>query len=183
MKGNIVSNLNIGDNAISFSLPGVDDQTHALSDHADKNAIAVIFSCNHCPYVRAWEDRMVQIQADYAAKGAQLIAINANDAAKYPDDSFPKMKERAQEKGFNFPYLHDESQEIARAYGAERTPEIFLFDKDGKLRYHGAIDDNYEMPEAVKAPYLRDALDAVLSGETPETAETPPVGCSVKWKA
>ncbi|HEY66434.1 MAG TPA: thioredoxin family protein [Caldilineae bacterium] len=177
-----MANLKIGDKAIPFNLIGVDDQQHALSDYADKAAVAVIFSCNHCPYVRAWEDRMIQIQADYADKGVQLIAINANDATKYPDDSFPKMKERAQEKGFNFPYLHDETQEIAQAYGAERTPQVFLFDQDGVLRYHGAIDDNYENPNAVKQHYLRDALDAVLAGQDPPVTETPPVGCTIKWK-
>lgn len=177
-----MSNLKPGDRAIPFSLPGVDDQTHALTDYADKAAVAVIFSCNHCPYVKAWEDRMVQIQADYADRGVQLIAISSNDAQRYPDDSFPNMKRRAQEKGFNFPYLYDESQEIARAYGAERTPEVFLFDSDGVLRYHGAIDDNYDDPAAVQQTYLRDALEAVLAGQTPPVAQTPPVGCTVKWK-
>ncbi len=177
-----MAKLKIGDQAIPFTLPGVDDKTHSLSDYADKEAVVVIFSCNHCPYVRAWEDRMVQIQADYADKGVQLIAINANDATKYPDDSFPKMKERAREKGFNFPYLYDETQEVARAYGAERTPEVFLFDKNGTLRYHGAIDDNYENPNAVRRHYLREALDAVLAGQTPAITETPPVGCTVKWR-
>ena len=177
-----MANLKIGDKAIPFKLIGVDDQQHALDDYADKKAVAVIFSCNHCPYVRAWEDRMIQIQADYAEKGVQLIAINANDAAKYPDDSFPKMKERAQEKGFNFPYLYDETQEVARAYGAERTPEVFLFDQDRVLRYHGAIDDNYEDPSAVRTHYLREALDAVLAGRDPAIKETPPVGCTIKWK-
>ncbi len=177
-----MANLKPGDRAIPFTLPGVDDKEHALSDYADKEAVVVIFSCNHCPYVQAWEDRMIQIQADYADKGVQLIAISANDAKKYPADSFPKMKERAREKGFNFPYLYDETQEVARAYGAERTPEVFLFDKAGVLRYHGAIDDNYEDPNAVRHHYLRDALDAVLAGQDPPVQETPPVGCTIKWK-
>jgi peroxiredoxin len=177
-----MANLKPGDRAIPFTLPGVDDKQHALADHAGKEAVAVIFSCNHCPYVRAWEDRMVQIQADYADKGVQFIAINANDARRYPDDSFPKMKERASEKGFNFPYLYDETQETARAYGAERTPEVFLFDKGGILRYHGAIDDNYGDPKAARNHYLRQALDAVLAGQAPPKVETPPVGCTVKWK-
>lgn len=177
-----MTNLRPGDQAIPFDLPGVDDSQHALADYANNEAVAVIFSCNHCPYVRAWEDRMVQIQADYADKGVQLIAINANDATKYPDDSFPRMKERAREKGFNFPYLYDETQEIAQAYGAERTPEVFLFDKNGTLRYHGAIDDNYDNPNAVRSHYLRQALDAVLASQAPTTAQTPPVGCTIKWK-
>jgi peroxiredoxin len=171
-----------GDKAISFDLVGVDDRHHALSDYAGKQALVVMFSCNHCPYVRAWEDRMVQIQADYADRGVQLVAINANDAVTHPDDSFPAMKQRAKEKAFNFPYLHDETQEIARAYGAQRTPDVFVFDRSGILCYHGAIDDNYEDPAAVQQHYLRDALDAVLAGKAPRTAETAPVGCTIKWK-
>jgi peroxiredoxin len=177
-----MSNLKVGDRAIPFNLPGVDDKEHSLDDYAGEKGVAVIFSCNHCPYVRAWEDRMVQIQADYLGRGVQLVAINANDESKYPDDSFPKMKERAREKRFNFPYLRDETQSVARAYGAERTPEVFLFDKDFILRYHGAIDDNYDDPKAVKEHYLRKALDSMLAGKSISTAETKPVGCSIKWK-
>lgn len=176
-----MSNLKPGDNAISFALPGVDGQTHGLNDYRGK-PVAVIFTCNHCPYAQAWEDRMVQIQADYRDKGVQLIAISSNDAEKYPDDGFEAMKSRANEKNFNFPYLYDETQEVARAYGAERTPEVFVFDAAGTLRYHGAIDDNYEDPSAVKQTYLRDALDAVLVGNSVPTTETPPVGCTIKWK-
>lgn len=174
--------LNIGSDAVAFSLPGVDDKTHALDDFKDKDVLAVFFSCNHCPYVLAWEDRIIAAQADYADKGVQFVAIGSNDAEKYPTDNFENMKVHSAEKGFNFPYLHDASQEIAKAYGAERTPEIFIFDKDRKLRYHGTIDDNYENPEAVTVSYLRNALDAVLAGNEPETAETAPVGCTIKWK-
>jgi peroxiredoxin len=177
-----VANLKPGEKAVPFELTGVDDRRHALEDYADKEAVAVIFTCNHCPYARAWEDRLIGIQSDYAARGVQLVAINANDANKYPDDSFPRMKERSEEQGFNFPYLYDESQEVARAYGAERTPEIFLFDKGGSLRYHGTVDDNYEDPAAVNAHYLREALEAVLAGREPSTTETTPVGCTIKWK-
>lgn len=177
-----MTNLQPGDRAIAFALPGVDGKAHALGDYADKNAVAVVFTCNHCPYARAWEDRFVQIQADYADKGVQIVAINANDAVKYPADSLDAMKQRASEKHFNFPYLQDESQEIARQYGAERTPEIFLFDKKGVLQYHGAPDDNHEDPNAVQHPYLRAALDAVLAGNAPAITQTPPVGCTIKWK-
>jgi peroxiredoxin len=175
-------NINLGDTLIPFDLLGVDDKNHSSSDFSQAEALAVIFSCNHCPYVRAWEDRMVQIQADYAEKGVRLVAINSNDPVKYPADSFPQMKVRAQEKGFNFPYLFDGSQAIAHKYGAERTPEVFLFDKSGVLKYHGAIDDNYDDPNAVEVNYLRDALDAILAGDEPPIAQTPPVGCTVKWK-
>ena len=177
-----MTNLRSGDEAIAFELPGVDDQHHALKDYADKEAVAVIFTCNHCPYARAWEDRIVQTQADYADRGVQVIAISANDPEKYPADSFPRMKERAQEKGFNFPYLFDESQEVARAYGAERTPEVFLFGKNGTLIYHGTVDDNYEDPRGVKNHYLRDALDAALADEEPPVVETLAIGCTIKWR-
>ena len=177
-----MANLKPGDKAVPFELQGVDDRRHAFAEYADKETVAVIFTCNHCPYARAWEDRLVDIQADYADRGVQLVAISANDAKKYPADSFPRMKERSEEKGFNFPYLYDESQEVARAYGAERTPEIFLFDKGAILRYHGTVDDDYDDPAAVRNQYFRDALEAVLEGRHPLTAETVPVGCTIKWK-
>jgi len=177
-----MTNLKSGEKALPFNLPGVDGTNHSLREYSEKKAVALVFSCNHCPYVRAWEDRMVEVQADYASRGVQLVAINSNDAVKYPEDSFEKMKERAREKKFNFPYLRDESQEVAKAYGAERTPEVFLFDKNGTLRYHGVIDDNYDDPRAVKIRYLREALDAVLTGTQPKTTETKPVGCTIKWK-
>jgi peroxiredoxin len=159
--------LKLNEQAQPFSLPGVADRMHALSDYQDKEAVVVILSCNHCPYVKAWEDRMVQIQADYAPKGVQFLVINAYDVKAFPDDSFPNMKKRAQEKGFNFPYLFDESQAVAQAYGAERTPEVFVFDKQRRLRYHGAIDDNYDNPAAVKEPYLRAARPPAGSGPAP----------------
>lgn len=177
-----MAKLSTGDQIIPLALPGVDGETHSTADYASKEALAVIFSCNHCPYVKAWEDRMVQIQADYTDKGVQFLVVSSNDPAKYPEDNFDQMKVRAEEKGFNFPYLYDESQEIATAYGAERTPEVFLFDKVGALRYHGAIDDNYDDPAAVESHYLRQALDAVLSGGEPGTASTKPVGCTIKWR-
>ena len=178
-----MTTLSPGDQSIKFSLPGVDGKTYSLSDYASKEAIAVIFTCNHCPYAQAWEDRIVEIQRDYANKGVQVLSISANDAASHPADSPEKMKERAEQKGFNFPYLYDESQQTARAYGAERTPEVFLFDKAGKLQYHGAIDDNADDPSAVQAAYLRQALDAVLAGKSPTTQQTQAVGCTIKWKS
>lgn len=174
--------LKIGDKLIDFKLKNVDGQIISSSDYAYKNAVGVIFSCNHCPYVLAWEDRLIQIQVDYTNAGVQLILINANDAVKYPADSLEKMQEQAQKKGYPFPYLHDETQEVARAYGAERTPEVFLFDKDGRLAYHGAPDDNYADANAVNEHYLRNALDAVLAGTEPKIRETPAQGCTIKWK-
>ncbi len=177
-----MSKLNIGDEAIPFTLPGVDGEAYSLSNYQDKATVAVVFTCNHCPYARAWEDRIVSIQNDYADRGVQVLAINANDAEKYPDDGFQQMQQRAEEKSFSFPYLHDESQEVAAAYGAERTPEVFLFDRDRKLAYHGAVDDNYDDPNDVHNYYLREAVEAVLSEEEPSISHTSPVGCTIKWK-
>jgi peroxiredoxin len=175
--------LEIGQKGPDFSLPGVDGQTYALSELLKTSqAVAVIFSCNHCPYVRAWEGRMKDIQRDYQAKDVRLVAIGSNDAAKYPDDDFGHMKQRAEQEGFNFLYLRDESQAVARAYGGTHTPHVFLLDPAGVLRYRGAIDDNYDEPDVVQHPYLRNALDAVLSGQTPEPAVSQAVGCTIKWK-
>ena len=125
---------------------------------------------------------MVRIQADYEGKGLQLIAINVNDASEYPDDSFQNMKSRARENRFNFPYLRDDDQQVAKIYGAKRTPEVFLFDASRTLRYHGAIDDNYRDPNAVKISYLRNALDALVEVRDIQTSDTAPVGCYIKWK-
>jgi peroxiredoxin len=178
-----MSNLQLGDKAPNFELVGVDDKTYRFSDYNDAQAVVVVFTCNHCPYALAWEGRFIQLQADFANRGVQFLAICANDGEKYPADSFPAMKDHASESGFNFPYLHDESQQVAKSFGAQRTPEVFVFDAEGTLRYHGAPDDNYDEPDAVSAHYLRDALEAVLAGNTPEVATTAPVGCTIKWKS
>ena len=173
--------LALGTRAPSFSLPGVDGRTHSLDDYADAPALAVVWSCNHCPYVQAWEDRMMAVQRDYADRGFRLVAVNSNDTQRYPADSFEAMEQRARERGFNFDYLFDEDQSAARAYGPERTPEVFLLDRDRRLVYHGAIDDSYD-EESVSRHHLREALDALLAGQEPPVAETPAVGCSVKWR-
>ncbi len=177
-----MARLNMGEKAPDFQLKGIDGRIHSLADLRGQKATVVVFSCNHCPYVRAYEDRLIQIQREYFPKGVRFLAINANDARKYPEDGFENMIQRAAEKGYNFPYLRDETQQTARAYGAERTPEIFLLDQELKLRYHGTIDDNWEHPEWVTRHYLRQALDAVLAGEAPKIQETQPVGCTIKWK-
>jgi thiol-disulfide isomerase/thioredoxin len=161
----------------------VDDARHSLDEFRDRQVVVVVFSCNHCPYVKAYEERIIATQRDYANRGVAFVAISANDAGQYPDDSFENMVKRAKEKGYNFPYLYDESQAVARAYGAERTPEFFVLDDQRMVRYHGRLDDNVEEPEKAKAHYLRDALDAVLSGKPVATVETPPVGCTIKWKS
>lgn len=168
--------------APAFVLPGVDGRDHGLDDYADATALVLIQSCNHCPYVRAWEDRVVALQQEYTERGVRFVLINSNDPAKYPDDSFDNMKVRARETRYPFPYLFDESQAVARQYGATRTPEVFLFDADLTLRYHGAPDDNYDDPAAVKQRYFRDAIEAVLAGRAPAPTETPARGCTIKWR-
>jgi len=174
--------LNMGDRAPDFTLLNVDGNLISLNDLGDAKAIGVVFNCNHCPYALAWEDRLIQIQKDYAEKAVRLVLINANDALTHPADSFDAMQRQALAKGYPFPYLHDESQETARAYGGERTPHVFLFDQERRLVYRGAVDDSYDDPKAVKDAYLRDAIDATLAGETPSVSETPAVGCTIKWK-
>jgi peroxiredoxin len=177
-----MSNIKTGDKALAFDLPGVDGNRYSLSAlSAGKKATVVVFMCNHCPYVLAWLDRLIAIAKDYEAEGVAFAGINANDAAKYAADDFAGMQALAKERGVPFAYLHDESQEVAAAYGAERTPEVFVFDADLRLRYHGAPDDNYDETLA-EVPYLRNALGAVLAGKEPPVAETPPVGCTIKWK-
>ena len=175
--------LNLDAQAPSFSLKGVDGNPYSLNDLKGDRGIVVVFSCNHCPYVKAYEDRMIELANEYQSRGIPFALINANDPVNYPDDDFEAMAERAQEKGYPFPYLQDETQETATAYGAERTPEVFLFDGDLRLQYHGRIDDNYEDPSAVQQAYLKDALEAVLSDETPPVRMTDPVGCTIKWKS
>lgn len=173
--------LPIGSPAVDFKLKGVDENTYSLKSFSDKKALVVIFSCNHCPYVQAYEDRMVQIQHDYLPKGVTLVTINSNDETNYPEDSFPNMVKRAKEKKFNFPYLRDETQDTARKYGGICTPHAFVFDQKRLLQYKGRIDDNRNAAE-VKTRDLRNALDAILSWKTPPVQETRPFGCSIKWK-
>jgi len=178
-----VAKLKIGDLAPSFKgLLGVDGRRYSVEDFKDKKALAVVISCNHCPTVKAYEDRMKEIQRDYADKGFILVAVNPNDPRQYPEDSYENMVKRAKEKAFNFPYLRDEDQSVAKAYGATRTPEVFLFDYDRHLRYHGRIDDNVDEPMRVRTRYLRDAVEALLGNRKVPVTETVPVGCTVKWK-
>ena len=173
--------LEIGAKAPDFDLKGVDGKMHGLSEYADKKMLVVIVSCNHCPTVVQYEDRMVAIQRDYAGKGVQLIAINGNETDGHPTDDFPHMVERAKQQKFNFPYLRDDTQEVVRALGAVRTPEVFLFGPDRTLLYHGRIDDNADDPARVKRHDLRAALDEVLAGKPVAVPNTTPVGCTVKW--
>ena len=177
------SKLKIGSEAPGFSLPATDGKTYSLDSFKESKALIVIFSCNHCPYVQAYEDRIIAIQNDYKNKGLSIVAINSNDLTNYPDDSFDHMVERAKKKNFSFPYLRDEDQKIAEAYGATHTPETFLFNNERKLVYHGKIDDNWREPEKVVSRYLGSAIDELLEGKEISVPETFSIGCTIKWKA
>ena len=169
--------LVLGSTLVPFSLPGVDGSEHGPTEG---RPTAVVMWCNHCPYVQAWEQRMIEIARDHPQ--LDVIAVAANDAERYPQDGFDAMRERARAHDYPFPYVHDATQEVARAYGGERTPEVFLFDESGTLRYRGAIDDSHE-PGGVTRQYLRDALAALARGEAPKIESTPAVGCTIKWRA
>lgn len=175
------TSLRIGDPAPDFSLPGTDSRTHSLDSFTDRSILVIVFSCNHCPYVQAYEDRLVAIQRDYTDRGVQLIAINSNDDTNYPEDSYDNMVMRAKAKDFPFPYLRDASQDVARRYGATHTPQLFVFGRDRRLRYTGKIDDNWQRPQAVRRHYLRDTLDALLKDVDPQEAVTHAIGCTIKW--
>jgi peroxiredoxin len=176
------STLKIGSTAPDFNLTSVDGKKYSLSSFNDKKALIVIFSCNHCPYVKAYEGRIKAIQKDYESKGVNVVAINSNEDVGYPEDSFDEMIKRAKAENFNFPYLRDEDQSVARAYDATHTPEIFLFDNERKLTFHGKIDDNWQEPNKVQNKYLRNALDELLAGKEISVPETFTIGCTIKWK-
>ncbi|MDN3669183.1 thioredoxin family protein [Echinicola jeungdonensis] len=174
----------IGDEAMDFSLPSVEGEEISLSGMEDAKGALVIFSCNTCPYVKAYEDRMIQLHEKYAPKGYPVIAINSNDDQVSPGDSFEEMKKRAKAKNFPFPYVYDESQEVIKAYGGARTPHVFLLNKeDGKyiVKYIGAIDNNYQDASAVTETYVEDAVDAVLDGQPVPVETTKAIGCTIKW--
>jgi peroxiredoxin len=172
--------LEFGETAPDFALKGTDGRMYSLSSFAGAPALVVIFSCNHCPYVKAYEDRMVKIQKDYADKGVRLVAINSNDEKAHPEDSFDEMVRRAKDKGFNFPYLRDESQKAVSSYGGVCTPHVFAFDSEKRLRYRGRIDDSKEQA-AVQSNDLRNALDDIVGGRQVRVPDTKPFGCSIKW--
>jgi len=176
----MVPMLDLGAKAPDFDLPGVDGKRHSLNEFRDKLVLVVIFSCNHCPYVVAYEDRMVAIQRDYATRGVQLVAINSNNEKEYPEDSFPEMVKRAKVKAFNFPYLRDESQAVATDFGAMCTPHVFAFDEARALRYRGRIDDSKDASK-ITTHDLRNAIDDLVRGSVVRVPDTRPFGCSIKW--
>ncbi|MEE9251961.1 MAG: thioredoxin family protein [Thermodesulfobacteriota bacterium] len=174
--------LQIRDTAPDFTLPGTDGKQHGLADYAEYKALVVIFTCNHCPYVKAYDDRIIALQDEFKERGVMFIGINSNEDRNYPEDSFDNMVKKAKEKGLNYPYLRDETQETAHAYGASHTPQIFVFDGGRKLRYKGKIDDNWRDPSGVRERFLSDALSELLEGGDVQNPETYAIGCTIKWQ-
>lgn len=171
--------LSVGDAAPAWAkLVGVDDQVHALADYAQAQALVIVFTCNHCPVAAAYEERLKQVQTEFAAQGVQVLAVNVNTGE---EDGLEPMKTRADEHAWNFPYLYDPTQKIARDYGASVTPQVFVLDAARKIAYMGAIDDNEFSPPDVKQNFLRDALAAVLAGKAVAAPETKAKGCGIRY--
>lgn len=173
--------LSIGDSMPPFSLPATDGITVDCTLIRDP-ILAVVFTCNHCPYAKAYEDRLIALAEDFDEEGVQFVLINSNDSTNYPEDSFEHMKEKHDEKKYPFPYCLDESQKVAQAYGALCTPHCFVFNRDRILKYKGRIDDNWAHPDAVTEHNLHDALRALVEGKEPPAHEVNAIGCSIKWK-
>jgi peroxiredoxin len=163
-------------------MKSVDGKMVAIADVAGKAGTLVVFTCNHCPFAKGWEERIVELANTYSKKGIGVILINANDPNKYSEDGFAEMQARAKTRGLQAPYVVDETSAVARAFGATVTPEAFLFDKGGKLAYHGTVDDNHKDPAKVQNRYLKDALDAVAAGKPPAQPETKSLGCGIKFR-
>lgn len=173
----------VGSYAPDFELPGIDNQVHHLSSYLKKwQAVGVIFLSNHCPYVLSYLDRLKQIQAKFQHQGFTLVGINANEAQQDPEESFNNMKQFALDKELNFPYVWDSTQDVAQSFGAQMTPEAFLIDKEGILRYCGQIDDSPQEQNAVTQAYLQNAIAALLSGQEIDPKSTKAIGCAIKWR-
>ena len=175
--------LPLGTPCPGFQLPSVDGRMFALEDFRDAKVLVVLFICSHCPYVQAVEDRIIQLQRDYAPRGVELVGICSNDPTDYPEDRPERLLVRWREKQYGFPYLIDASQDIARAFHAVCTPDIFVFDSRLKLAYRGRIDDSWKDPAKVSRRDLRDAFEALLSGQPVSADQIPSMGCSIKWRA
>jgi peroxiredoxin len=173
--------LQPGDPAPAVELLDTSGEPHSLPLPGEAPAAVIAWTCNHCPYALAWHERIQAVARNYAEKGVPFLQVNSNDADRYPADSLDAMRARVEAGDFATPYLHDSTQEVARAYGAQKTPDIFVLDSALRLAYRGAPDADYQ-DESQDARWLRDALDAVLAGRAPEPAATEPVGCSIKWR-
>ena len=174
--------LQLGQAAPDFNLPGTDGTNYSLANFKDAKLLIVFFSCNHCPYVIGSEERMINFAKEVAPRGVRMIAINSNETEGHPMDSFEHMQQRAKERNYPFTYVRDDSQEVALAYGALRTPHYYVFDQERKLRYTGRMDDNPRNPGKETTHELRDAVEALLAGKKPPVELTNPIGCNVKWK-
>ena len=172
----------VGDKATDFKLKSVDNKMYSMADYKDAKGFIVVFTCNHCPFAVKYEDRIIDLAKRYKSKGYVLLAINPNDPAAQPEDSFELMQKRAKEKKFSFPYLFDEGQKIYPQYGATKTPHVFLLDKNLVVKYIGAIDDNVEDATQVKEKYLENAIAALEKGEEPTPNTTKAIGCTIKVK-
>lgn len=173
----------LGTPAPPFSLPDTEGQTVALDELRDAPALLVMFICNHCPFVKHVQDALAQLAEEYQRRGVAVVGINSNDAERYPDDAPERMREEASRVGYTFPYLHDETQEVAKAYGAACTPDFFVFDGDQRLVYRGQMDGSRPGNDTpVTGEHLRAALDAVLAGNAVPAEQQPSIGCSIKWK-
>ncbi|HWB64416.1 MAG TPA: thioredoxin family protein [Chitinophagales bacterium] len=175
----------VGDMATDFNLKNVDGKMVSLGNYKDAKGFIVVFTCNHCPFAKAYESRIIALDKKFAAKGYPVIAINPNDPNEVPEDSYANMQARAKEKNYPFPYLMDESQQIAKAYGATRTPHVFVLQKvkgDYMVKYIGAIDDNSDDASAVKEKYVENAVNALLAGKKVSPDFTKAIGCTIKWK-
>jgi peroxiredoxin len=174
----------VGDTITDFKLKNIDGNMISLSDYKEAKGYIIVFTCNHCPYAKAYEDRIIALQNKYGTI-YPVIAINPNDAVKYPEDNFENMKKRAQQKKFPFVYLHDESQSVAQLFGATKTPHVYLIKKEGVkniIQYIGAIDNNYQDAKAATEYYVADAIAALEAGKDIPIKETKAIGCSIKWK-
>jgi len=175
----------VGDTVANFRLPNVDGREVALTDYAGGKGVIVVFTCNSCPYAKAYEERIIELHRTFAPKGFPVLAIQPNAPERSPEDSFEKMQQRAQEKGYPFAYVWDRSQEIARAFGARRTPQVYLLRNAGGrfvVEYIGAIDDNTRDAAAVTRRYVAEAIEALLQGKEPPVRETRAIGCTIKWR-
>lgn len=175
----------VGDEASDFKLQNIDGKQVALADFKDAKGFVVIFTCNHCPYAIAYEDRIIALDKKYKSQGFPVVAINPNDPAIAPEDSFENMKKRAVDKGFTFPYLFDETQDVFKKYGATKTPHVFILSKKGEMlavEYIGTIDNNYKDASQVSVRYVEDAVDALLHNKKPALTTTKAIGCSIKVK-
>jgi peroxiredoxin len=171
----------IGAPCPDFSLNAVDDKHYSQGDFSSSTALLVAFICNHCPYVRAIEDRLIALGRMFDQSVLQIVAICSNDAHKYPDDAKEALYKRAQEKNYGFPYLHDVDQSVAKAFGAVCTPDLFLYDQQRTLFYHGQLDDNWQDASSVKRQFLKEAVLAIVDGKRPPREQKPSMGCSIKW--